>query len=64
MDVSLTNGRASARRTQSLEDVRLTFSKTKKADAKAAMARAMLKHGNLTAEARNYVAQEYPQCAS
>jgi len=48
------------RKTQTVEDVKETFSKIKKADARAAMARAMLKHGNLTDEARGYVACEFP----
>ena len=43
------------RRTQTVEDVKETFAKIKKADAKAAMVRAMLKYGNLSAEARAYV---------
>lgn len=47
------------RKTQTLDDVKKTFSLIKKADAKAAMALAMLKHGNLTDEARSYVAREF-----
>ncbi len=53
--------RDQVRKTQTVEDVKETFSKIKKADAKAAMARAMLKYGNLNNEAREYVEQEYPQ---
>lgn len=49
------------RKTQTVDDVKETFSYIKKADARAAMAKAMLKVGNLTPEAREYVAREYPQ---
>lgn len=48
------------RKIQTLNDVKETFGKIKKADAREAMARAMLKHGNLTDEARSYVAGEFP----
>lgn len=49
------------RKTQTVEDVKETFRLIKKADAKLAMARGMLKVGNLTDEAKAYVAQQYPQ---
>jgi len=45
----------SNRKTQTVEDVKLTLSKIKKVDARDAMARAMLKHGNLTDEAVKFV---------
>lgn len=51
----------SERKTQTVEDVKDTFNLIKKADAKQAMARAMLRHGNLTDKARSYVSIEYPQ---
>ncbi|WP_211913137.1 hypothetical protein [Tardiphaga alba] len=50
-----------SRKTQTVKDVKETFGQIKKADAREAMARAMLKVGNLTPEAREYVAREYPQ---
>lgn len=49
------------RKTQTVEDVKATFGLIKKEDARRAMARAMLRHGNLTEEARAWVAREYPQ---
>jgi|SRR6185369_1255082 hypothetical protein len=45
----------SNRRTQTVDDVKETFARIRKADAQVAMAKAMLKHGNLTIEARSYV---------
>jgi len=49
------------RKTQTIDDVKETMARIKKADARAAMARAMLKVGNLTEDARQWVAKEYPQ---
>jgi hypothetical protein len=49
------------RKTQTVEDVKETFGLIRKADARAAMARAMMKHGNLSDDARAYVEREYPQ---
>lgn len=46
---------------QTVADVQKTMRLIRKEDARQAMARAMLKHGRLTDEARVWVAQEYPQ---
>ena len=49
------------RRTQTVEDVKRTLELCKKTKADEAMARAMLKHGNLADDARAWVAANYPQ---
>ena len=53
----------SNKKTQTVDDVKQTFTLIKKADVRDGMARAMLSVGNLTDEARAYVAQEYPHHA-
>lgn len=48
---------------RTLEQVRADLAQAKQNDADKAVARLMLRHGRLTEEARNYVAQEYPEGA-
>jgi len=48
------------RKIQTVDDVKETFAKIKKADARDAMAKAMLKHGNLTDEALLWVGDNFP----
>jgi len=47
------------RKTQTVADVQESFRKIKQESARVAIARAMLKVGNLTDEAKEYVAREY-----
>ena len=48
---------------RTLDQVREGLETAKKTKADAALARLMLRHGRLTAEASEYVAHEYPECA-
>ncbi len=49
----------SSRKIQTVDDVKKTLSMVKKENARNALARAMLKHGNLTDEALLWVGDNY-----
>jgi len=49
----------SNRKTQTVDDVKETFAKIRKEDARQAMARAILKYGNLTDEALLWVGDNF-----